>query len=236
MDEVAWSLDGLTDENQDVARRNMKSRDKALLPFPTEFTIALSPSTPRDDIVAVVQKDLSALAVQWIYDAATSTGLCFATGNVWSRSARRKRRKPDHADAGSVEIESSDKKLKTDEHVGTNVQVPAPAPASTSTLVSNTNPEQRPPDGPDAGSRGSAGDAAKDDDNAGVRISARLGVRITVEVECVRIDWLKGQDSVLWESFCGMLKRAIDTAVGSGGGDGDTTMEGKTRGGDCEHS
>jgi len=217
----------------------MKSRDKALLPFPTEFIIPFPPTTQRDVIITRVQKELSDLAVQWTYDAQTSAGLCFAAENVWSRSARRKRRKPDHADAGSVEIESSGKKVKTDEHVETTAQLPASTPPAMSTLISNTNPEQRPPDGPDAGSRGSAGDAAKDDDDAGVRSSAKLGVRITIEAECVRVEWLKGLDSVLWESFCGMMKRAIDTVTGGGGGSGgdgdDASMRKKTRDRGSDH-
>ena len=214
---------GLT-RAQDVARRNMSSRDKAILPFPTEFVIALSPSTPRGDIVAAVQKELSALAVQWTCDAATSTGLCFATGNVWSRSARRKRRKPDHAGAGSVEIESSGKKVKTDEHVEINAQLPASTPASSSTSISNTAHEQRTLNDPDAGSRGSAEDAAEDNDDDDVRTSAKLGVRIMVDTDCVRVEWLKGRDSVLWESFCGMLKRAVDREAGGGGDGGGASM------------
>ena len=36
-----------------------------------------------------------------------------------------------------------------------------------------------------------------------------LGIKITISKEQVDIRWLKGRDSVLFESFCGMLKRAV---------------------------
>jgi len=218
---------------QDVARRNMSSRDKAILPFPTEFLIALSPSIPRDDIVAAVQKELSALAVQWIYDAATSTGLCFANENVWSRAARRKRRKVDHDGTEPMETESSGKKVKPNESKDTTAKSAAPTPPPMSTLLSNTVTQQDAPGHSE--SRQGTEDALKDNDND-TRTSAKLGVRITVEAECVRVEWLKGLDSVLWESFCGMLKRAVDTVTGGGGDGGGASMGKKTRDGESEHS
>ena len=36
-----------------------------------------------------------------------------------------------------------------------------------------------------------------------------LGIKITVKEDEVHVRWLRGTDSVLFESFCGMLKRAI---------------------------
>ena len=206
----------------------MSSRDKAILPFPTEFIIPFPPATQRDVITARVQKELSNLAAQWKYDAQTSSGVCFAVDNVWSRSARRKRRKLDHDGAESMENESSGKKVKTDEHGGTTAQVHGPTQASTSTLIQNTSPVQWSPENPDADSRGSVGDAAKDNDDD-TRTAAKLGVRITIEAECVRIDWLKGRDSVLWESFCGMLKRAVDTVAHGGGSGGGPMVEGNSQ-------
>jgi len=213
----------------------MSSRDKAILPFPTEFVIALSPSTARDDIVAAVQKELSGLAVQWTYDPHTSSGLCFAAENVWSRSARRKRRKPDHDGTEPMETESSGKKVKTNEPEDIMATTAALIPPATSALVPNTIPKHDAPGHPE--SRQEAEDAAKDDNDA-ERTSAKVGIRIKVEAECVRLEWLKGQDSVLWESFCGMLKRAIDTVGcgGSGDRDGGGASMGKQRDGKSGHS
>jgi len=213
----------------------MSSRDKAVLPFPTEFLIALSPSTPRDDIVAAVQKELSALAVQWIYDAGTFSGLCFANENVWSRSARRKRRKVDHDGTEPMETESSGKKIKTYEPEDTMATSATLIPPVTSALVPNTIPQHDAPGHPE--SRQGAEHAAKDDDDD-KRTIAKLGVRIMIEAECVRVEWLKGLDSVLWESFRGMLKRAVDTVGGGGADDGDGGARSgkKTRDVESEHS
>ena len=189
----------------------MSSRDKAILPFPTEFIISLSPLTPRDEIAAAVQKELSRLAVQWIYDAHTSSGLCFASENVWSRSARRKRRKVDHDGTDPVETKSSEKKVKLNEPEDTSATTAALAPPATSALVPDTSPQLGGLGHPKT-SLG-AEDTAKDGDDDDIRTSAKLGAKITIEAECVRIEWLKGRDGVLWESFCGMLKRAVDTVV-----------------------
>ncbi len=40
-----------------------------------------------------------------------------------------------------------------------------------------------------------------------------LGFRVQVKAQSVEIRWLRGQDSVLFESFCGMLKRTIAEAT-----------------------
>ena len=50
-----------------------------------------------------------------------------------------------------------------------------------------------------------------DDDNAalGFKISVDRGVEIE-NGDRVTVRWLQGRDSVLFESFCGMMKRKID--------------------------
>jgi len=201
----------------------MKRRDKALLPFPTEFIIPFPPTAHRNVIITRVQKELSGLAVHWKYDAQTSSGLCFAAENVWSRSARRKRRKPDHAGTDPEESESSGKKVKMNKPDGASAS--ARTSNSASSLIANATSQQDLTRQSDVDSKDRAQEAAKDNDEDDIRATAKLGVRITVEVECVRIDWLKGQDSVLWESFCGMLKRAIDTVAHGGGSGGDGGKE-----------
>jgi len=50
---------------------------------------------------------------------------------------------------------------------------------------------------------GEVEEADDDDDNAA------LVIKITVEEEQVDVRWVRGRDSVLFESFCGMLKRAL---------------------------
>jgi len=131
-----------------VARRNIL--DKQLLPFPTEFKFAFE----ADQVTWIgksINQVISALEVQWLWDERTNTGLCLAAENVWSRSARRKRRK--------LEIED---------------------------VASMTNHKEG---------------------------EVKLGVTVTVSIgtNTVEVRWLKGYDAVLYESFCGMLKRSINT-------------------------
>jgi hypothetical protein len=207
----------------------MKSGDKAILPFPTEFIITFLPSVLRDDVVAVVQKEMSGLAVQWTYDAPTFSGLCFAAENVWSRSARRKRRKLDHDGTDPLGSETSGKKVKTNEPEDTTATSTASSPPATATHTPNTTRQQGAPGNLDPDSHTVAQEPAKDNDEE-VRTSAKLGVRITIEAECIRVECLKGRDSVLWESFCGMLKRTVDTIVDNGAGSA------RREKGDPEHS
>jgi len=39
----------------------------------------------------------------------------------------------------------------------------------------------------------------------------KLGVTISVRNDTVEVRWLKGHDAVLYESFCGMIKRSVST-------------------------
>lgn len=61
-------------------------------------------------------------------------------------------------------------------------------------------------DGNSDGDGETSDDDSDDDDD-----DAALGARITVAANTgeILIRWLRGQDSVLWESFCGMLKREL---------------------------
>ena len=48
-----------------------------------------------------------------------------------------------------------------------------------------------------------------DDDNKVEPEAAALGVKITVTPERIIVRWLQGFDYILFESFCGMLKRSL---------------------------
>jgi 23S rRNA (adenine1618-N6)-methyltransferase len=54
--------------------------------------------------------------------------------------------------------------------------------------------------------KASAGEPMEDDANQHVA----LGVKLSMTKWQVEIRWLQGKDSVLFESFCGMLRRAIN--------------------------
>lgn len=140
-----WLNDG-----QDIARGHLGSKD--LLPFPTEFVLApLHPRT-EDDLIDRLIATLSPLNLDWSWDSELLTGLCSASGNVWSRAARR-RETLSHASASLH-------------------QSSAAALAWKHRFVSRIALQKNHP--------------------------PRLHIR-----------WLRGLDHVTFESFVGMIKRAI---------------------------
>jgi 23S rRNA (adenine1618-N6)-methyltransferase len=141
-----------------VARRDIS--DKQLLPFPTEQTIRIE-SDKQIKTIDVISKLMTELDVAWEWNNHTTSGLCSAQENVWSRSARRKRKK--------LEATGQNDEARSIEH---------------------------------------------DDDSTAQHShkyhTAQLIVRVTILADCVLIEWLKGKDSVFFESFCGMIKRVVD--------------------------
>lgn len=157
---VAWSFGDLRPANG-VARHG--ELVQALLPTATEWTVAVS-GAGFEEVDERVNAVLAELDLRWQWRAALHTGVAFARENVWSRSARRKRKFQQEA------------KEKVKEGV----------------------------------------DGAKDDEDDEDESSSEeeeepiaLAVKITCSPNRVDIRWLRGTDFTLWESFCGMLKRAL---------------------------
>ena len=94
------------------------------------------------------------------------TGLAQAKENVWSRSARRKRKR----------VNDGDDMAKSD--------------------TSGRDTAMKDAD------QGEESDDAEEDQVA-------LAVKIHVKDGGVDVRWLRGLDAVVFESFCGMLKRAV---------------------------
>lgn len=102
---------------------------------------------------------MTALDLRWQYRPIMTTGVGFATGNVWSRAVRRKQQQQKHS-------------LDPD---GTNNHLPSEVDGEVKSL---------------------------------------FGFKVTLQQETnsgatVKVRWLQGRDSVLFESFCGMLKRQL---------------------------
>ena len=135
--------------------RGIPSFPKHLLPFPCETTFHIA-DTPIDDLCATLDAELSALPILWHFRKNLSTGIGFATENVWSRQARRKMHGVD------VDVYRRDRIDEARAALGFKVQV----------RLDGILAEER-------------------------------GVRVMVR-------WLKGSESVLFESFCGMLKRKLE--------------------------
>lgn len=94
---------------------------------------------------------MNGLEMNWEWDAQKRTGLGFAKANVWSRSARRKKKTAEQEQ--TLSVREADEDIDAD---------------------------------------------------------AALGVRITLlDDGQTLVRWLLGADAVLFESFCGMLKREL---------------------------
>jgi 23S rRNA (adenine1618-N6)-methyltransferase len=156
---VAWSFGDARPGNA-VARHG--ELVQALLPMATEWTVDVA-GVSVEEIDARVTAILADLDLRWQWRAPLHTGVAFARENVWSRSARRKRK---------FQQEAKEKLTKGDEKESKNDE----------DASSSSEEEQEP---------------------------IALAVKITSSPNRVDIRWLRGTDFTLWESFCGMLKRAL---------------------------
>ncbi|MCJ1309514.1 hypothetical protein MMC25_003174 [Agyrium rufum] len=165
--------------------RHLPSLPKHLLPFPAEFTIDLA-SKSIDAVAMGLNEILSDLDLHWRYRKPISTGIGFAKENVWSRSARRAKAKRMQMSASR---DSPDLEARTQ----------------------------------GLGLHGAGNTAEKGEEDSGDHSEPALGFKVEIrreggmmdEMEDVRLSvrWLKGRDSVLFESFCGMLKRQLERSI-----------------------
>ena len=113
--------------------------------------------------------------------------LAYAKSNVWSRAARRAREKADNEQKAKTHTNDDAKSAKANSSEGEDPAV---------------DPEH-----------GDYKDEDEYDDE-----DAALGIIIRIEgfsgkgqEHPIHLRWLWGKDSVLFESFCGMLKRQMTT-------------------------
>ncbi|MCJ1300858.1 hypothetical protein MMC08_003657 [Hypocenomyce scalaris] len=163
---VAWSWAA---RRPSVAvARAVPALPKHLLPFPSEFSVALPRSFAGHDLAARLNGVLAPLRLRWRYRPEIFAGVGFARGDVWSRAARRNERKLGNGQkVGSAEVDDGEDEGEEEEEeeeeeaaLGFRIQLPPP--------------------------------------------SADTGE--------VLIRWLQGHQSVLFESFCGMLKRRLTSS------------------------
>ncbi|KAJ5105028.1 hypothetical protein NUU61_002375, partial [Penicillium alfredii] len=142
--------------------RGIPGFPKHLLPFPADYTFALSPETSIDAASATLDSELGSLSWHWTWDRSLSAGVGFAAENVWSRQARRKMKLAGQEGASNK---------------------PAGMPEQVA---------------------------------LGVRVQLRLsGTSQTPNKQNVHtvVQWIQGTDSVLFESFCGMVKRKMEGEI-----------------------
>ena len=127
------------------------------MPFPCESTFTINDSSV-DSCARSITETLLSLDVKFRYRPILAIGLGFATGNVWSRAARRRKQQLRHDSTHNV-----------------------------------------------------ASDNESDDDEPAFGFKIQLNSSEKGSVE-VLVRWIQGRDSVLFESFCGMLKRELTKA------------------------
>jgi 23S rRNA (adenine1618-N6)-methyltransferase len=57
-----------------------------------------------------------------------------------------------------------------------------------------------------------AGDAEMQDSLEEMKVALAFRINVAENTREVVIDWLRGSDRVLWESFCGMVHRSFKKA------------------------
>ncbi|KAF2135203.1 uncharacterized protein K452DRAFT_293397 [Aplosporella prunicola CBS 121167] len=86
---VGWSWSDIRPQTE-VARRDMNTKD--ILPFPSNFTVPIPEITVKSAI-DTINNTLIGLDLEWKWNEELQLGVGRARKNVWSRSARRKRKR-----------------------------------------------------------------------------------------------------------------------------------------------
>lgn len=165
------------------------------LPFPTTHAIALRPGVDVLQVLKDVDAQLSALDVAWTWDRKASSGVGEATQNVWSRGFRRAqmRKAKETADTNAPEDSLHD----VAKGKGKEKAESAPGDEADDTQDHMAIDASETPD--DA-----AADQAQDHGDARVQLAFRVKVIMTGRY--VELEWLRGTDQKLWESFCGYMR------------------------------
>jgi 23S rRNA (adenine1618-N6)-methyltransferase len=195
---VAWSFGDLRPANA-VARHG--ELVQAVLPTATEWTVAVGEAS-IEELDEKVNSILTDLDLKWHWRADLHTGVAFARENVWSRSARRKR------------------KFQQQQKENARIEQPPPSKNLKKQIRSDGAANDDGEDDDD--------DESNESDSSSSSSSSSEPIALAVKIICsegqVNIRWLRGTDFTLWESFCGMLKRSLG-ARESGGGKGNKMEE-----------
>lgn len=190
---MAWSWMGFRPSNE-VARGvgSGSGVERKWLPSPTEVEFEVD-ETEVNAVGQKVSQEIKKLErVLWKFDQQKGMGMFMSReGDVWSRKARRKKTAQDHG---------QEKPRRTEGHVNGS--------------DNGAKPEQK-EDAVMKDQRDSEDEDSSEEDEAEPALVARISIKPvaadsgTSARTMVHIRHLQGQDSVLFESFCGWLKRKI---------------------------
>ena len=131
---------------------------KILLPFPSEFNFSIADAS-IENVATAIDKTVKALDLRWQYRPAVLTGVGFAKENVWSRSARRNKRRELVAAADRNEQKATDESSEDEKEPALGFKV-----------------------------------CIREVKDGGIEVLIR---------------WLSGHESMMFESFCGMIRRQV---------------------------
>lgn len=183
---IAWSWFSLR-PSQKVAR-GTDAIEKKNLPFPTELQILMHSAVQI--IPKTVNKELSTLdnlKFEWLPDSDSFIGISRA-GDVWSRHARRKM-----------------KKLGTKSTDAMNIDRPVHS-ITDNALAAEDSWQQN-----DHGEEVDRDDSFVFSIHCKTPVSERLMDSSSDDTAVLTLRWLQGQDSKVFESFHGWLKRRLTT-------------------------
>ncbi|OAL47436.1 hypothetical protein IQ07DRAFT_613474 [Pyrenochaeta sp. DS3sAY3a] len=193
---VAWSF-------MDLRPRNGTARIEPIahefLPFPTAHSIALRPSVDVLQVLRDVDKLLEALDVVWTWDRKASIGVGEATQNVWSRGYRRAQMRKAKERDDKTAPEDSMHDVANVKGKGKGNEKAEYAPADETDDAQDAMAIDATVSPADA-----AADQAQDPGDAKVQLAFR--VRVVMTGRYVELEWLRGSDQKLWESFCGFMR------------------------------
>lgn len=169
-------------KGEEDGSREEEVLEGGLLPFPAEFEFEVQPATGGvQEVGKRVDSEIGKLDLRWQWKAALGVGLGMAEkGDCWSRKARRRK-----------EQEMKLKKLKPREE---DEEMRDPSEGG----EDEDGDEETEPEFVFKISISRSSEREREDEEIG-----KGGV-------VVMLRWLQGQDHVLFESFCGWLKRKID--------------------------
>lgn len=177
-----------------------------LLPFPSEFEFEILHQTDLDEIGKRINSEIRRLDLQWQWKATLGIGLGIASdGDCWSRKARRKKKTNPKTMQGDDEDHDEDEYMHDDADDDAD-EDKEPALVFKIHLRRMAEKEREP---------GDENPSKEVEAEADPEIETKTKTKTKADAEPVKllvnIRWLQGHDHVLFESFCGWLKRKLAT-------------------------
>ncbi|KAK6537626.1 hypothetical protein TWF694_011800 [Orbilia ellipsospora] len=216
---VGWSFGDIR-AGDHISRQPTSQSLKSHLPFPTTFKISLPPDSnlstllPRmEELLKASCGDFPTNSFEWssvrlscfatmygTIESLYSNGKGETSGNTWSRAARRRRKQLGSQDANIAIAGSSEPKF------GFAIGIFIGASVLASNDTQKTNVKDKDENKEEEDKMINEGDAW---DHDFISLPASSVEPEASKGSFVLVRWTRGLDQVVWESFCGMLRRKV---------------------------